>query len=169
MTTFTLREARPADAKAIEALIQTAFADMPLSDGQEASLVHRLNTDGDVALALVAEQAGEVIGHILFSPATVGGQKVLALAPLSVAPQWQRQGVGKALISAAHRQIETMDYAAVVVLGHPDYYARFGYQPAENYGITAPFELPDGVLRVLPLTETVPQGEIRYASAFGLG
>ncbi|MGY6773250.1 GNAT family N-acetyltransferase [Gallibacterium sp. ZY190522] len=168
MTTFTVRKARPEDTQSIENLIQAAFADMPLSDGQESLLVHNLNANHDVVLELVAVQAGEIIGHILFSPATICGQSVLALAPLSVAPQWQRQGVGKALILAAHRQIKTMNYAAIVVLGHPDYYARFGYLPAEDYNISAPFELPEGVLRVLPLVKNMPQGEIHYATAFGL-
>ncbi|MFQ1046756.1 GNAT family N-acetyltransferase [Avibacterium paragallinarum] len=165
---FILRQSRIEDNQEIENVIQEAFANMPFSDGKEALLVRRLYENNEVVLSLVAENEGKIIGHILFSPATIGQQPALALAPLSVLPQWQKQGVGKALILAAHQQLKNKEYAAIVVLGHPEYYSRFGYQTASHYGITAPFPLPEGVLRVLPFTEPPPQGEIIYAKAFNL-
>ncbi|MFQ1021763.1 GNAT family N-acetyltransferase [Avibacterium paragallinarum] len=139
---FILRQSRIEDNQEIENVIQEAFANMPFSDGKEALLVRRLYENNEVVLSLVAENEGKIIGHILFSPATIGQQPVLALAPLSVLPQWQKQGVGKALILAAHQQLKNKEYAAIVVLGHPEYYSRFGYQTASHYGITATIPLP---------------------------
>ncbi len=106
---------------------------------------------------------------ILFFQALINDTKVLALAPLSVHSTYQKQGVGAALIQHAHKLIQALDYPAVVVLGHPDYYAKFGYQHTGKLGLTAPFDVPDGALRVWVLSDTTYdtlKGEIQYADAF---
>lgn len=180
MKNFQIRPETPSDFPQIFELIKNAFATADYSDHQEQFLVERLRNDSAFLpnLALVAENAsnhknrGEIIGHIVFSEALIGdekdGKKVLALAPLSVCPDYQNQGVGTALIHHAHQIIETLDYPAVVVLGHPDYYAKFGYDNASEFGITIPFDVPDEVLRVWALGDVanVPKGEITYAHAF---
>ncbi len=165
---FHIRPETEQDIVAVHTLIQSAFANAAMSDGTESDLVMRLRKDPAFVLALVAEKDGEIIGHILLSEATITGEKVLTLAPLSVAPKWQRQGVGKALINAAHQAVSVMAYPAIIVLGHPNYYARFGYEKAADYGITAPFFVPEEALRVRPLQSSVPYGKIVYAAAFGI-
>lgn len=172
MKNFQIRPETPSDFPQIFELIKNAFATADYSDHQEQFLVERLRKDSTFLpnLALVAEnEQGEIVGHIVFSEALIGdekdGKKVLALAPLSVCPDYQQQGVGTALIHHAHKIIETLNYPAVVVLGHPDYYAKFGYENAKEFGITAPFDVPDGVLRVWKLGQ-IPSGEIQYARAF---
>ncbi len=173
MQTYQIRPETPSDFAQIHELIKNAFASAEYSDHQEHFLVERLRNDKAFLpkLALVAENdshhknRGEIIGHIVFSEAVINGQTVLALAPLSVRPDYQHQGVGTALIKHAHKIIEILDYPAVVVLGHPEYYAKFGYDNANEFGITVPFDVTDGVLRVWKLGE-VPKGEITYAKAF---
>lgn len=169
--TYTIRPEMPSEFSQIHDLIKNAFATTEHSDHQEHFLVERLRQDPAFLpnLAWVAEnEKDEIIGHILFSEAVIDDKKVLALAPLSVRPDYQYQGVGTALINHAHDIIKTLDYPAVVVLGHPDYYAKFGYNNASEFGITAPFDVPDGVLRVWQIDkgEKVPSGEIEYAKAF---
>lgn len=166
MQNYTVRVETPADFPQIHTLIQNAFANAEHSDHQEQFLVERLRQDSAFLpeLALVTEtKNGEIIGHIAFSEAVIEGKKVLALAPLSVRPDWQNQGVGTALINHAHALIKTLDYPAVVVLGHPDYYAKFGYENASDFGITTSFDVPDGVLRVWKINDYIPQGELHYA------
>lgn len=166
---FHIRPETPADAKAVARVITAAFTGHPMSDGTEADLVARLRQDPAFVLALVAEKEGDIIGHIAFSEALISGEKVLVLAPLSVAPKWQDQGVGTALIKAAHQTLERLDYPAIVVLGHADYYARFGYEKAADYGINAPFDVPEEALRVRRLKDSpLPSGVIQYAAAFGI-
>lgn len=169
--TYNIRPETPSDFPQIFELIKNAFATTDYSDHQEQFLVERLRQDSAFLpnLALVAENnQGKIIGHIAFSEAKINGGKVLALAPLSVHPDYQNQGVGTALIHHAHQLIKTLNYPAVVVLGHPEYYAKFGYADASKFGITAPFDVPDGVLRVWALGDVanVPKGKIEYAKAF---
>lgn len=171
MNHYNIRPETPSDFARIHELIQNAFATADYSDHQEQLLVERLRKDSAFLpnLALVAEnEQGKIIGHIVFSEALIDDKKVLALAPLSVHPDYQNQGVGTALIHHAHQLIKTLNYPAVVVLGHPEYYAKFGYAEASEFGITAPFDVPDGVLRVWALGDVanVPKGEIEYAKAF---
>lgn len=168
MKTYHIRLETPSDFAQIFELIKNAFATSDYSDHQEQFLVERLRNHSAFLpnLALVAENENrEIIGHIVFSEALIDSKKVLALAPLSVHSNYQNQGVGTALIHHAHKIIEMLDYPAVVVLGHSDYYAKFGYNNASEFGITAPFDVPDGVLRVWALGD-VPSGEITYADAF---
>jgi len=169
MGIYQVRVEENKDFDFIQTLIQFAFADAEYSDHQEHFLVQKLRTDTAFLpnLALVAcDEQGNIVGHIMFSEAIVDKTKVLALAPLSIAPTNQNQGIGTTLINVAHEQIKKLDYPCVVVLGHPNYYAKFGYESAEKFGIQAPFEVPEGALRVLLLTNDIPKGVIEYARAF---
>jgi len=122
----------------------------------------------DPELPLVAEADGAVIGHVLLSPVTVGGEPALVLAPLAVVPEWQRQGVGGALTRRVLDVARKGGHRLVVVLGHPTYYPRFGFAPSANQGITQPFPagsasmalfLDEGARRML-------RGTIAYPPTF---
>src|SRR5262245_48756412 len=105
----------------------------------EADLVDALRARGRISLSLVAERGGEVVGHILFSPVRVdsarGSIAGLGLAPMSVLPAHQRTGIGSLLVRAGLDECRRADHGWVVVLGHPEYYPRFGFVPARRHGL----------------------------------
>lgn len=126
------------------ALVKSAFADAEHSDGNEHDLVNALRK-GEAfipELSLVAEIEGKLVGHIMFTRAKVGDDVVLALAPLSVLPAYQRRGIGMALIKEGHGIAEKLGYEYAVVLGSEKYYPKAGYVPAESLGIKPPFDVP---------------------------
>ncbi|NBB17348.1 GNAT family N-acetyltransferase [Caulobacter sp. SLTY] len=159
-----IRPAVAEDHAAIDAVVAAAFAQR-----EEAELVSALRADGDALLELVAEEDGAVVGHILFSPlGTDNGRKLAALAPLSVQPGRQKDGLGTALMQEGHRRLAAMGTEAVIVLGHPAYYPRVGYSAALAKTVAAPFAGPHFMaLELVPgaLAEFV---SITYAKAFGL-
>lgn len=160
-----VREPREDEAPAIRAVVEAAFG-----QPDEAELVEALRADpgGPVALELVAlDTGGEIIGHILLSWLAVEGREhaALALAPLSVAPAWQRCGVGSALTRAA---LERAD-VPVTVLGHRAYYPRFGFTPARALGFAPPEPWPDDAwLAVVPPGVAAHAGRVRFPAPFGL-
>lgn len=97
----------------------------------------------------------KIVGHILFTRAAVNGTQVLALAPLSVLPEYQNRGIGQALIREGHRVAKRLGYPYCVVLGHKTYYPRLGYVPASQYGIKAPFEVEDECFMAVRLGEVI--------------
>ena len=164
---LALRPERPADFAAIHELNQAAFG----PGSPEAGLVDALREAGAhvPALCLVAERGEQPIGHIFFSEALLEpGDAVLALAPMAVLPESQRTGVGSALVSEALRLAAGTNYPLVVVLGHAEYYPRFGFEQAGGYGVRAPWDVPKEVWMVHPLPAYRPQarGLVRYAEPF---
>ena len=121
-------------------------------------------------LSLVAEENGSIIGHIMFTKAEIGGKIVLALAPLSVLPEYQRKGVGTALIEEGHKIAKEMGYAYSVVLGSENYYPKFGYIPADTFGIIAPFDVPRDNFMVYKIKDDAEKigGVMKYAKEFGI-
>lgn len=168
-----IREERPEDYAAIHALVKAAFAGVQHADGNEQDLVAALRKEAAYipGLALVAEETGRIVGHVLFTKAQVGSAEVVALAPLAVLPAHQGKGVGSALIQAGHKAARALGYAYSVVLGSADYYPRFGYVLADTLGILPPFEVPRENFMACKLTPSAPaiSGTIVYAKAFGLG
>lgn len=154
------RPETPADRDAVRRIHREGFA----PSTAEAALVDALREGGDLVseLSLVAEQDGAPVGHIAYSRATVGGRDVLALAPMAVLPEHQRRGVGSRLVRDSLARAAGMPFAAVVVLGHPRYYPRFGFVPARPLGIEPPFPAPDEAWMALPLA----RGTVEYAPAF---
>lgn len=154
-------------------LIQEAFALAEYSDGNEQDLVAVLRRNKEAfipELSLVAENNREIVGHILFTKMKVGCDIVLALAPLSVKPQYQRQGIGTALILEGHRIARKLGYAYSVVLGSETYYPRVGYLPAKEFNITIPNGFPPSnymAIKLLPCAKAI-SGEVLYAKEFGL-
>ena len=152
------------DAGPIDAVIEAAFGQR-----DEADLVRALRDDAAWLpdLSLVAVEGPLLVGHIALTRATVDGASTLALAPLSVHPDHQRLGIGSALVGEALRRAGEGAESAVIVLGDPAYYGRFGFRPARYLGITGPFGDIDE-FQALALSGAAPTGRIRYAAPFGL-
>ena len=150
-----LRQELPKDYETVHHLIADSFATAEHSDGNEADLVAALRTGPSFvpALSRVAEVQGEIVGHILLTKAHVGSTTVLALAPLSVKPQFQRQGIGRALILDGHAVAKRLGFSYVLVLGSRAYYTRFGYAPAARFHIEAPKGVPSDHLMAICLWE----------------
>ena len=175
LTDLRLRPEQPADYPAIAELIAAAFAPLEVSDSDEPLLVHRLRqTDAYLPeLWLVAEHQDRILGHILLTKVHIvqGEEAVeaLALAPVSVLPDYQRKGIGSRLIRAAHRNALEQGYRAVVLIGHANYYPRFGYRPAEAFDIVFPFPVPKQFCMALELYEGALKGisgQVVYPPAF---
>ena len=144
----------------MRAVVRAAFG-----QDDEADLVEALRRDRDAAIALVAERDGTIVGHVLFSPMREP-ERCLGLAPVSVTPGFQGQGIGSALIRAGIEQARRNGWRGIFVLGHADYYPRFGFSPEAARGFTSPFAGPHFMF--LPLTDDAPrEGGARYAAAFG--
>ena len=164
----TTRPETPDDFDAIRELHAAAFAPSEV----EAKLVDQLRGDGDHVPELCLVATGDddaVIGHILFSRARLdSGHDILVLAPMGVLPERQRAGVGTALIADALGRADESAFPLISVLGHADYYPRFGFEPASPLGLRAPFEVPDEVWMARPLPRHTPdaRGTVRYARAF---
>ena len=139
----------------------------------ESNLIEVLRNSGILLISLIAEVNGEVIGHILFSPVDLRGNKsnvsIAGLSPMAVMPKWQRKGMGSMLVKEGLRLCKESGYAAVVVLGHPEYYARFGFAPSVRYGIKSEYDVPDEVFMAVELSEGSLAdcgGIVRYHAAF---
>lgn len=176
--TLIIRQETPADYDRVFAITAAAFRDLDISDHTEQHLVNRLRTSPAFIpnLSLVAELDGEVVGHILFTRATIsdGNQThdSLTLAPVSVAPDYQRRGIGGQLIRAGIQLARELGFDNINLVGHPDYYPRFGFVRASRYHIRVPFDVPDEAFMVLELTPGAldqVSGELHYAPEFGLG
>lgn len=156
-----IRPEGPSDAPAIAALLTRAFG-----GPAEAGLVAALRAAGDVAIALVAEDAGGAIaGHVLLSPMRAPFP-ALSLAPLAVAPDRQNAGVGAALVRAALARAEAEGWRGVFVLGDPAYYGRFGFTAAAAAGFASPYAGP--AFQALGLGGDLPAraGAAAHAPAF---
>jgi putative acetyltransferase len=166
MTGWTIRSEAPGDAGAIRDLTRDAFRTAPHSDGTEAGIVGALRADGALTVSLVAVQGSEIVGHVAFSPVSIGDAAgCYGLGPISVRPDLQRQGVGQALVLAGLERLRTLDAAGCVLLGDPGWYARLGLvsDPAVWYG-----ERPSPDFQHLVLKGPPAKGEARYHAAFGL-
>jgi putative acetyltransferase len=179
-----IRQEQPSDADAIRELHRRAFAkqarpatqdapEVPAADGSlEANLVDELRADGDLvpALCLVAESEGVVVGHVAMSRAFLDDRPapLVALGPLGVLPEQQGTGVGSALMHATIAAADALGERAIILLGHPTYYPRFGFGPAVDHGITPPQDWGPAyfMVRRLGAWGDGLTGAFRYAPAF---
>ncbi len=161
-----IREEKEKDYTKIRDLVETAFASAEHTDGNEHLLVDQLRKSDSFVkeLALVAEENGELLAHIMFTKVAVGEKVGLALAPLSVLPKAQSKGIGTALVKRAHEIASSLGYEFSVVLGSETYYPRFGYKVASEFGVLAPFEVPKENFMISFLGEEVFElkGTVEY-------
>jgi len=166
-----IREEQPSDIEKIWEVNSEAFA-----SEAEANLVNALRISGCTYVSLVAETENKIVGHILFTPVELSGNenklKIMGLAPMAVLSQYQNKGIGSKLVKAGIKHCRSLDVDAVVVLGYPDYYPKFGFVPTVKYGIKSEYEVPDEVFMILELTPgslNNHEGVIKYHEAFNSG
>jgi putative acetyltransferase len=138
----------------------------------EARLVSRLREEARPVISLVAEHEAEIVGHIIFSPVALSGHpdlKMLGLGPMSVRPKHQRNGIGSALVRAGLEQSKQLGFGAVVLVGHPEFYPRFGFRLASRFHITCEFDVPEEAFMALELHPGFladVSGSLEYHPAF---
>lgn len=160
-----IRDEAPDDIVAIHELTRRAFAPMPYADGDEQDVIDRLRATGGLALSLVAEQGGAVVGQVTFSPAAAPGgvDGWFTLGPVSVEPAIQKQEIGARLIRAGLDRLRSQGAAGCILLGNPAYYSRFGFCVAAQY---APAEDHSEFFQMLSFAGPVPDGRFGYHAAF---
>ena len=163
-----IRQENPSDIEAIRHVNKLAF-----EQEAEAVLVDRLREKGVVTLSLVAIENDRVVGHILFTPVTIelehAKYDAITLAPIAVLPQYQRRGIGARLIEHALDECRRLGHNVVVLIGHPEYYPRFGFVPARPKGLVSEFEVPDEawmVAELIPGALDGVSGEVRFQPEF---
>jgi putative acetyltransferase len=149
-----VRLEHPGDIATIRDLNKRVFG-----QDQEGNVVDALRSNGAAFLSLVATLNGEVVGHIMYSPVSVGGEVTGAeLGPMAVLPEQQRRGIGSELVKAGNRKLKDSGCPFIVVVGHPQFYPRFGFRPASTQGIRCEWEMPDHVFMLLVLDQAKMQG-----------
>ncbi|MDA2925403.1 N-acetyltransferase [Acidobacteria bacterium AH-259-L09] len=152
-----IRKEHPQDIETIREVNVRAFG-----QAQEADIVDKLRHNCNDLLSLVAAVESRVVGHILFSPATLesedGRVEGMGLAPMAVLPEYQKQGVGSELTRTGITELKCTGCPFVIVLGHAEYYPRFGFEPASRYGIRSEWEVPDEAFMILVLDNSVMEG-----------
>ena len=160
-----LRKETVADIEAITEVTIAAFKNHPISNHTEQFIIKALRAAGALTISLVAEIDGQIVGHIAFSPVTVsdGATGWYGLGPISVLPEYQRQGIGQALMKEGLRLLKDMGGQGCALVGDPNYYKRFGFR---NYPELVHEGVPQEVFLVLPFTEKIPKGIIAFHEGF---
>ncbi|HEU4593816.1 MAG TPA: N-acetyltransferase [Pyrinomonadaceae bacterium] len=164
----TIREETPEDFEAVRRVNELAFG-----RPQEAALVEALRVNAEAYISLVAEVEGRVVGHIFFSPVKVesaeSARDAFALAPMAVLPEFQSRGVGSRLVREGLEECLKRGHEVVFVLGHPEYYPRFGFEPTKRWGISCEFQVPEEVFMLKELRAGALEGvrgEVKYHPEF---
>ena len=159
----TIRQEQPGDVAAVRAINDAAFAphtpqEKEAGESAEARILDSIRSVCPDVVSLVAVDAGRIVGHVFFSPVYVttagGAVQGMGLAPMAVIPDRQRQGIGSLLVQAGIDAMRERRCPFVIVLGHPEYYPRFGFVPASQHGLTCQWDgVPDQAFMVLVLDE----------------
>lgn len=175
---ITIRQEEEKDRQQVFKLTEEAFKEMEHSDHQEQFLVEKLRESEAFIpeLSLVAEdENGRIAGHILFTKIKIVNEEEsfdsLALAPVSVKPEFQNQGIGAKLILEGHRIAEELGYESVILIGHEKYYPHFGYKKTSNFGISFPFDIPEENGMAIELVKDGlkdKKGVVKYPQEFGI-
>lgn len=162
---MNIRAETPSDIDAIHEVTVAAFKDHPISHQTEQYIIAALRTAGALTISLVAEDAGQVVGHIAFSPIAIsdGTEGWYGLGPVSVQPERQRQGIGTALIHAGLDSLKDLHARGCALVGDPSYYARFGFK---NIPSLIHEGIPQEVFLCMPFSEEIPQGTVTFHQAF---
>jgi len=162
---FTIRDERASDIASIAYVTEEAFKTLEISNHTEQYIINALRTAGALTISLVAEMGGNVIGHIAFSPVTMsdGTSDWYGLGPVSVLPDYQRQGVGKALIEEGLSRLSDINAKGCCLVGHPDYYKKFGFN---NVTDLVHEGVPQEVFFALSFDGNIPRGEVTFHDAF---
>jgi len=164
-----IRQELPEDINDIRALNEKAFG-----QPQEANIISKLRNNCEGLISLVATENKKIVGYILFSPVIIEGKngvaKGMGLAPMAVLPEKQRQGIGTQLVNTGIEYLKKTKCQFIIVLGHPEYYPRFGFELASRYGIKSQWEaVPDEALMILWLDKSMMNhvsGVAKYRDEF---
>lgn len=164
-----IRQEQKSDHKKVYEINKQAF-----NQEDESKLIEKIRVGENFVpeLSLVAELDGEIVGHILFSKIKIVGKaeyESLALAPMAVVPELQKQGIGGELVKAGLEIVRKLGFESVIVLGHKDYYPKFGFEKASKWGVKCPFEVPDEAFMAIELVEDSLKGKagtVQYPEEF---
>lgn len=160
----TIRDEQPDDSPAIREVNARAFG-----REREANIVDALRANGGVVRSLVATVADHVVGHIMFSPVWIGQTAGAGLGPMAVLPEYQRHAIGGKMIVTGLERLTNAGCPFVIVLGHTDYYPRFGFVPASTRSVRCEWDVPDEAFMVLVLDEATMRhvsGMAKYRQEF---
>jgi len=162
---FNIRDETYADVMAITEVTVAAFKSLEISGHTEQFIIEALRAGNALTISLVAEMDGRVLGHIAFSPLTIsdGTQNWYGLGPVSVLPEFQRQGIGKALIQEGLSRLKDMNARGCCLVGHPEYYRKFGFKNVTDLVCEG---VPQEVFFALSFDGHMPHGEVSFHEAF---
>jgi putative acetyltransferase len=160
-----VRSETASDFDAITEITIAAFKTLEISNHTEQFIIDSLRAADALTISLVAEIDGRVVGHIAFSPVTIsdGSTDWYGLGPVSVLPEYQKQGIGKSLINKGLSMLKELGGQGCAVVGDPNYYKRFGFR---NIPDLVHGGIPQEVFLVLPFTENVPRGTVVFHEGF---
>lgn len=160
-----IRDEKEFDTNIITGITVAAFADMEISDHTEQFVIMALRSAGALSMSLVAEVDGRVVGHIAFSPVEIsdGTRDWYGLGPVSVRPEYQRRGIGKALIREGLARLKSMNARGCCLVGHPDYYPQFGFENVPGMVVAG---VPAEAFFALSFDGNMPRGDVRFHEAF---
>ncbi len=162
---IVIRSENDADVRAITEVTVAAFKTLEISNHTEQFIIEALRAAKVLTVSLVAEVDGRVIGHIAFSPVTIsdGTRNWYGLGPVSVLPEFQRKGIGKALIQEGLSQLKALNAKGCCLVGHPDYYRKFGFKNLPGLGHEG---VPQEVFFALSFDGRYPQGTVTFHEGF---
>jgi putative acetyltransferase len=162
---IVIRSETDADVSAITEVTVAAFKTLEISNHTEQFIIEALRAAKALTVSLVAEVDGRVIGHIAFSPVTIsdGTRNWYGLGPVSVLPEYQRKGIGKALIEEGLSRLKALNAQGCCVVGHPDYYRKFGFKNVPGLVLEG---VPQEVFFALSFNGHIPQGTVTFHEAF---
>ncbi len=162
---ISIRNEKVSDIQSIHQLTAAAFLDAPHTDHTEQFIVDALRKSGLLTISLIAEDAGNVVGHVAVSPVSIsdGTTSWYGLGPISVSPNEQGKGIGSALMEAAILNLKELNADGCVLLGEPDYYQRFGFKSMN--GLELP-DVPAEYFQALMFSGDLPQGNVTYHESF---
>ena len=165
MSKIRVRNEKESDCTIISEVITLAFKNDPHGDGREAEIVELMREDSALSISLVAEVDNKIVGHIAFSKVTINDAFIdwYGLAPVSITPKYQNQGIGSRLIEEGLKLLKKLNAKGCVLLGEPDYYQRFGFTADERLILP---DVPAEYFQALSFNGSIPAGTVKYHQAF---